>query len=111
MEFREIYRGITIHIRYDPVTFTFLGNLSGLGHPVSVQAATYEDLQDTCMRAIDDALVVDNVSITDYANDLHRPAVTTDVPVRAVESRLPARVQEPAVLQEEDPFARRRFLR
>ena len=55
MEFSEIYRGVTISVRYDPVTLTFIGGLTGLGHPVSIQAATYEDLQDACTKAVDDA--------------------------------------------------------
>lgn len=112
MEFREIYRGITVTVRYDPITFTFMGNLSGLGHPVSIQAASYEDLQDTWMKAIDDALLTDNKPIADYAAEMHQSQTKAkDTLGAAVESRVAVRADEPPGSADDDPFSRRRFLR
>ena len=112
MEFSEIYRGVTISVRYDPVTLTFIGGLTGLGHPVSIQAATYEDLQDACTKAVDDALIADTKSVTDYADELHRAEETTEQRLEAVMAvRTGLRREEPASQPEDDPFSNRRFLR
>lgn len=48
------YQGATLELHYDGMTGTYLGSLQGLpGGPVSVQAATYDDLLEAFHQAVD----------------------------------------------------------
>ena len=92
MELREIYRGIAFTVRYDPVTSTFIGEFQGHALPVSVQAGTYEGVQDACVQAIDQVLLARAGS---SAGELARSHATAEQVLKARTRNPPASGQRP----------------
>ena len=107
MRLEKNYRGVELDFFYDSVTCTYIGNLEGLSYSVSVQAGDYEDLVQAFHDQVD-TYFSGSRPMKYYEAEVERKAALARI---AAGSHLRLAAEKPEVLDEDDPYSRRHFLR